>query len=141
MDEKLAKEIHENAVNHGWWESERPISEIRALLHSEASEALEAYRKGDTENLAEELADIKIRAMDALGGRDSGVIKYGIAACIPSDIDYIHEVITSAGAEFELICEAVDRVAKRHGLDVDAALIKKHNYNKTRPYRHGNKRC
>lgn len=39
-----AKEIHENAVAHGWWEEDRTISEICALIHSELSEALEEAR-------------------------------------------------------------------------------------------------
>ena len=39
-----AKEIHENAVAHGWWEEDRTIGEICALIHSELSEALEGAR-------------------------------------------------------------------------------------------------
>lgn len=27
------------------------------------------------------------------------------------------------------------------GIDIDAAVERKHEYNKTRPYRHGGKRC
>lgn len=41
---ELKKEIHENAVAHGWWEEDRTISEICALIHSELSEALEEAR-------------------------------------------------------------------------------------------------
>ena len=41
-----AKEIHENAVKHGWYD--KPISqyEYAALFHSEISEAFEEYRRG-----------------------------------------------------------------------------------------------
>lgn len=43
---ELAKEIHANAVAHGWWEAERPDAEVFALIHSEWSEALEEARAG-----------------------------------------------------------------------------------------------
>lgn len=39
-----------------------------ALIHSEVSEALEAYRKGDKENFAEECADVFIRLLDMTHG-------------------------------------------------------------------------
>ena len=43
---ELAKEVHQNAVDHGWWEDEREAPEINALIHSEWSEALEEARAG-----------------------------------------------------------------------------------------------
>ena len=62
--QSLALEIHENAKAHGWWDTPRSIPELLCLVHSEVSEALEAYRNGDKENFAEELADIIIRVCD-----------------------------------------------------------------------------
>ena len=64
----LQRMIHRNAVDHGWWETERPVPEILCLIHSEVSEALEAYRNGDDDNFREELADIAIRLLDAAEG-------------------------------------------------------------------------
>lgn len=40
----FTKEVHQNAVDHGWWDNERTMSELIALIHSEWSEALEEYR-------------------------------------------------------------------------------------------------
>ena len=62
--EDLQKEVHQNAVDHGWWDNEREAPELLCLIHSEVSEALEGWRKGDMGNMAEELADIVIRTMD-----------------------------------------------------------------------------
>lgn len=42
----FAKEVHENAKAHGWWEEERDMDEVKALIHSEWSEALEEAREG-----------------------------------------------------------------------------------------------
>jgi len=43
---ETAKMVHENAVAHGWWETERDDHELLALIHSEWSEALEEFRAG-----------------------------------------------------------------------------------------------
>ena len=62
-----AQEINEK---NGWgirpWEAAedaRSIASCIALIHSEASEALEAYRNDDRKQFAEELADIMIRTL------------------------------------------------------------------------------
>ena len=42
----MARIVHKNAVEHGWWEDDRDIYEVVALIHSEWSEALEEARAG-----------------------------------------------------------------------------------------------
>ena len=61
---EMAEAVHQTAVEHGWWEERRKIPELLCLVHSEVSEALEAYRMSDEVKFAEELADIVIRVFD-----------------------------------------------------------------------------
>lgn len=37
-------EVHQNAVNHGWYDEKRTDGTLRALMHDELSEALREYR-------------------------------------------------------------------------------------------------
>lgn len=70
----LAEQAHETAQDKGWYEEPEPVGTRIALMHSEASELLEAYRKGkehepcakvpSISNGEEELADIIIRVLD-----------------------------------------------------------------------------
>ena len=73
--DELQEQSHRIAVEHGWWEKERNIGEILALIHSEISEALEEYRTyglvtvrfasdGKPEGFFVELADAIIRIAD-----------------------------------------------------------------------------
>ncbi len=47
MINELAKKIHLNNIEKGFYEDEKNIGEILALIHSEVSEALEADRIGN----------------------------------------------------------------------------------------------
>ena len=93
-------EVHALAREKGWWDRQRETPELLCLIHSEISEALEAYRNNipdkDKDCLCEELADAIIRIFD--------------------------------------MCAAFK-------LDIVDAVNRKHEFNKTRPRRHGDKRC
>lgn len=72
---KLIPEIIAINKSNGWevlvpsdWYNGERMSTVIALIHSEISEALEAFRKNDKENFVEELADVVIRCLDCLGG-------------------------------------------------------------------------
>lgn len=105
--EKIVREVHACAVEHGWWDKDRSVAEILLNINGEVLELWESYRKGDlfaacdkdTEPrqlsvIEEELADIIIRVMD---------------------------------------------FAAHHSINLSQAIAIKHNYNRARPYRHGNK--
>ncbi len=68
---ELVDEAHKTAVEHGWWNKERPLLELICLMHCELSEAAEAYRdpKDSEEHIVEELADVLIRIFDLCGSR------------------------------------------------------------------------
>lgn len=77
--EEFQKQIHKCAVEHGWWDKNRHMSEMLINVAGEVLELWEAYRKGeihmvcdkDTASpltaLQEELADIVIRVLDIAG--------------------------------------------------------------------------
>lgn len=43
---EMMRDVHENAKAHGWWDGERTMRGVRALIVSEWSEALEEAREG-----------------------------------------------------------------------------------------------
>jgi NTP pyrophosphatase (non-canonical NTP hydrolase) len=63
---ELCEEAFNTAKSKGWHDKARSFGEAIALIHAEASEALEADRRNEgRERVAEELADICIRVFDA----------------------------------------------------------------------------
>ena len=201
---EVAREIHENAKAHGWWDEERETAEIYALIHSEWSEALEEYRAGrpdrwffcidddkvgmcpntacpltpdvpcryrepKPEGICVELIDGVIRIFDYLG-KTGGAEEYNEEAAdwyfemigeegaawtrevqelaVPALVNRLHEETCDArkryrtgdGAENDCLMEVITiawQWIKGRGLDPMELLIEKHEYNKTRPYKHG----
>ena len=73
--DELAAQIREVNQANGWnilqadeWFDCYKVPAILSLIHSEVSEALEAFRGDDSENFYEEMADIVIRVLDCVGG-------------------------------------------------------------------------
>ena len=65
---RIIKACHRTARNKGWWSEYRPTPELLMLITTEAAEAMEAYRDGDTREVLVELDDVVIRAFDAAEG-------------------------------------------------------------------------
>lgn len=128
---ELAKEVHENAVAHGWWEKPPTLPEALCLIHGELSEALQEYREGNplvygTCALAAE--DCKFSGVCDRVGR-------------PGEADGIDGPCKPEGIAVELadvILRTLDLMAAL-GVDVDAVVMAKHKYNLGREYRHGGK--
>lgn len=104
--------IHQNAVEHGWYDGVTPetmgpdfIPSKLALVHSELSEALEAYRS-------------------------HGVPEAGKYA-LPGEDSFQEELADAVIRIFDL--------AGFLGLNLEMSINLKHEFNKDRPYRHGNK--
>ncbi len=127
-----AKEIHENAVAHGWWDEQRSFGEIVALCHSELSEALEEYRSGQPNVYAvcgedhTPCGGIECDHWEAFNGS----CKQGVLIDKPEGI---------AVEMADCIIRILDWCGKE-GIDMDRMISLKHEYNKSRPYRHGGKR-
>lgn len=134
---ELQSQAHQIAVEKGWWENDRNMGEQIALMHSELSEALEEWRRnpdptvvwyGYPESLARECSHIETvsqeptqtcnhrDAASTIRGKPEG---FGVelADCVIRILD---------------TCET-------YGLDLEALIVEKMNYNRTRPYRHGGK--
>lgn len=198
---EFAKEVHANAVAHGWWDTERDPAEIIALIHSEWSEALEEYRAGrpmvwyacgeqpngngeicnpqdeydctnygresecryrgkKPEGVAVELIDGCIRILD-FAAHEKVSLKFEnieeLFPNFPTQITALHyytsSVMNYVGSNGklkapnripELLGEMIDNVFKyirTQGIDPEKIMLEKHEYNKTRPYRHGGKKC
>jgi len=84
--QELGNEIRKINQANGWnitaksdWNDVYKIPAIIALIHSEASEALEAFRNDDTENFKEEMADILIRVLDCIIAFD---VDFDVTVCL-----------------------------------------------------------
>ena len=117
----LRDEVHELAREKGWWDgvsyqdAVKLIPEKIALIHSELSEALEAYRSIPAKTPVDEC--LLERYLDSNGKPDGFVVE---------------------------LADAIIRIMDLCGmlnLDIQSAVSVKHDYNATRPHRHGGKRA
>ena len=83
---ELEEAIRQVNQDNGWsvlqneeWEDKYKIPAILALITSEVSEALEAFRHNNIENFKEECADIIIRVLDMTKGIPGMDLEYEIS--------------------------------------------------------------
>ena len=132
---EMVEEVHQVAKEHGWWEKPRAPLEIYALIHSEISEAVEEARKGNPAVYVHNVDGTKamVETIDS-----SSFFRF------ETDVPSGKSLVTPIKPEGELI-EIADAVIRcmdycgHKGWDLEKAIRAKHEFNKTRPYRHGNK--
>lgn len=114
--DELIQEAHGTAKLKGWWDEnqQRTFGDQIALMHSELSEVLEAYRDGCSLSYA---------------GCEHGY-EHCDKGCKPEGI----------AAEFADALIRIFDTCGRYGIPLAEALQAKIAYNKTRPYLHGGKK-
>ena len=105
---------YKNAEDHGWHDKSRTIGDFIALMHSELSEALEEHRKGKS---PQEIYYVSKNPIILGKPSKPEGIPIELADCIIRIFDF----------------------CGLHEIDLEEALSLKMEYNKTRPYRHGDK--
>ncbi|AEL98011.1 pyrophosphatase [Mycobacterium phage Patience] len=123
----LATAVARNNYEKGWREPgavPRPIGDLIALLHSEVTEAFEAYRNNEPE-LWFEYPDKETPFEEFRTDPDTGETTLGKPQGITSELADVIIRVFDMAAELEL--------------PLVEALLAKHEYNQTRPYRHGGK--
>lgn len=120
MINQLAKQVHQNAKDHGFFDKEKNIGEMLCLIHSEVSEALEADRKNDYCVLYP----------------DS--VKEIIAK--PDFLDRYKSFIKGSFEEemADIVIRVMDLCAFKN-IDLEAHIKAKMRYNSLREYKHGKK--
>jgi NTP pyrophosphatase (non-canonical NTP hydrolase) len=151
---ELAHQIHADNVAKGFWDDDRTYSMTIALIHSEVTELLEAFRKGnppsakiDCSLAEEELADIVIRLLDAApvyGWEFNGLDLQLPLLSLGSAICNLHLLLSKMFEEEKLsnyyakhLLEDCLNFAKSNEWDLIQAIELKLAYNRTRPIKHG----
>lgn len=125
----LADMVHQNAVEHGWWEQKPKFGELMALVHSEVSEALEHARNGRE-------PDEQFYECGYLG--DCGARMINDFSKCPT-CEYVGKPDGIPIELADIIIRVLDICGQYH-IDIGSAIFEKMAYNQGRPYKHGNKK-
>lgn len=143
---EFAKEVHQNAIDHGFWEDATDERQI-ALIHSEWSEALQADRSGCApREVCMELIDGVLRVLDYCSQKGWPVGDKGwnyqpdffTMLCELHELTHTlhHEGMTISLPNWRII-SLVSAFVRSFGLDPYELMQEKHQYNLTRPHKHG----
>ena len=123
---ELVERAHANAKEKGFWDGvdfHAGVGEKIALIHSEASEALECAREDDFESVCHASA---VRHW---------VTQPGFA--LPDENGVMVEKPAGFPSELADILIRVADLAGRYGFDMDAEVERKMRYNRLRQRKHG----
>ena len=115
--EKMVERCHQNSKNKGFWSGPENdnIPTKLSLIHSEVSEWLEAYRKGNPP------CDKEITVID------------------PKHPDGVRRITAEEEEAADVFIRLAD-LCGRQGIDLARVVLAKMSYNSTRPHMHGGKR-
>lgn len=116
--QSMQAEVREVNEANGWFESDRTVGDDLALLHSEVSEALDAYRDHG-------LDDPTGQCPEDFNGRHL----HGASPCKPEGF----------GSELADVLVRLLDTCERRGVDLAAEYERKVAFNRTRGHRHGGK--
>jgi NTP pyrophosphatase (non-canonical NTP hydrolase) len=109
---EMTEKVRAVNTEKGWRTGGNTFGDYIALLHSELSEALEAYRDHRLDDATYRLVDVD---------------ENGVGTPKPEGV----------GSEFADVLIRLLDVADIYGIDLDAEFDRKLAYNRTRPYQHG----
>jgi len=136
----LRDAAYDNAKAHGFHDQPRTMGDGIALLHTEISEAFEAYREGG--GVAEIWYEEKVPAYHESGApilsRGKHVSVVVVHERQNDDPERPYKLCGVPSEIADLLIRAFD-FAGEHRIDIEKFVLEKMAYNKTRSFKHGNK--
>lgn len=133
--EQMQQRVYETNVANGWFEADRTFGEDIALLHSEVSEALEAFRDHGVEDVTDwpKTPDTLVREVgDPEKARELFIEHQKSEGKLPKP--------AGVGSELADVLVRLLDTCHRYGIDLEAEFNRKMAFNATRGHRHGGKR-